>query len=236
MQPVSYEGPDPVHVRLRNVQEGSFEYQLEEWGYDDGGHTSETIAYTVIEQGVHVLPDGTTIEVGTVSTDHTFASVGFSQEFSTTPVVLSQAQTRNGSQPIVTRQRDVSPSGLDVKVQEAEANGTHNTERVGYIAIDPGAGSFGGISFEAGTTGDVVTHDWQQVSFGGSYGGSPGFLAAMQTYAGPDASELRYRNLTSDSAEIRVEEERSADDETRHVNAENVGYLVIGDDGLIYAE
>jgi len=235
MQPASADGPHPVHVRLRNVQGGSFEFQLEEWSYLDGGHTSETISYTVMEAGQHTLPDGSIVEAGTVQSDEEFANVGFAQSFSTKPVVLSQSQTTNGPQPIVTRQQGISAGGFDVRVQEEEALGTHNTERVGYIAIEPGAGTFGGIDFEAGTTGDVVTHDWQKVSFAENYGGSPALLAGMQTFDGPNAAGLRYQNLGGTSADVHVEEEQSANDETTHTN-EVVGYLVITDEGLIYAK
>jgi hypothetical protein len=219
---------------LRNVQSGSFEYQLEEWGYDDGPHTTETVSYTVMEAGQHTLPDGTTVGAGTVPTDEGFASVGFTQSFATAPVVLSQAQTRNGPQAIVTRQQGISSGGFDVRVQEAEANGTHATERVGYIAIEAGTGTFNGVDFEAGRTADVVTHNWQQVSFGGSYAGSAVFLAGMQTFDGDDTAGLRYQNLGGNGVDVRVEEEQSANGETRHTD-EVVGYLVIDDAGVINA-
>jgi hypothetical protein len=79
-----------------------------------------------------------------------------------------------------------------------------------------------------------VTHNWQQVSFEGSYAGSALFLGGMQTFGGPDTAGLRYRNLSGSSVDVRVEEERSAEDETKHTD-EIVGYLVIDDAGVINA-
>jgi hypothetical protein len=56
----------------------------------------------------------------------------------------------------------------------------------------------------------------------------------MQTFDGNDTAGLRYQNLSGSSVDVRVEEEQSADDETRHVD-EVVGYLVIDDEGVINA-
>jgi hypothetical protein len=119
-------------------------------------------------------------------------------------------------------------------VQESGANGSHTRERIGYIAIEPGSGSFGGIGFRAGTTGNTVTDDWHRIGFGENYGGAPGFLANMQTFDGSDTAGLRYRGLSGTSVGVMVEEETSSDDETAHTS-ENVGYLVTDDLGLIYA-
>lgn len=143
MKPASRNYSDFLHTRLKNVSNESFEFQLEEWDYDDGGHGEETVGYMVMEAGEHTLPDGTTVEVGTTTTDHSSTNVSFSAGFSTTPIVVSQAQTRNGSNAIVTRQ-SVSSSGFDVQVQEQESKGTHKDETVGYVAISPGTHSFDG--------------------------------------------------------------------------------------------
>jgi len=45
----SFNGPDPVTMRIRNVTNNRFEYQIDEWDYLDGGHIAETIAYMVME-------------------------------------------------------------------------------------------------------------------------------------------------------------------------------------------
>jgi hypothetical protein len=235
MQPVSANGGHPVHVRLRNVQGSSFGFQLEEWDYRDGSHTTETISYTVMEAGQHTLSDGTPVEAGTVRTDHSGTNAGFAQSFGSAPVVLSQAQTRDGPHEIVTRQQNVSTSGFDVKVQEERRDGTHATERIGYIAIEPGAGSLDGANFEVGRTGNTVTDSSHTIEFGRDMGSSPVFLAGMQTRDGPDSAGLRYQNLAGNSVDVFVEEEQSADDETRHTT-EVVGYFAFADGSLIYAK
>ncbi len=54
----------------------------------------------------------------------------------------------------------------------------------------------------------------------------------MQTTLGANTAGLRYTNLDGTSADVLVEEEQSADDETWH-RTEDVGYLVVGSGTLI---
>ncbi|PSP80861.1 hypothetical protein BRC81_01640 [Halobacteriales archaeon QS_1_68_20] len=226
MKPVSYNGGQPVHVRLRNVTGSGFEFQLEEWNYLNGKHTTETIHYLVVEKGVHTLADGTTIEAGSTQVDEDFNSASFSAPFSSAPVVLAQPQTKNGGDEVVSRQRNVTASGLELQLQEEEARaGYHTYESVGYVAAEAGSGSIDGYGYEFGVFDDVVTDDyWTWEGFANSYN-SPTFVADIRTYNGGDTSELRYRKLDSNSAEVYLEEEQSDDDETHHAD-DRVAYAV----------
>ena len=221
---LAYDGADPTHVRLRSVGDDRFEFKLEEWEYEDGPHTSETVGYLALDDGTHSL-DGATVEAGTVWTDDGFAAVSFDAGFASTPVVFSQPQTRRGLDAIVTRNRDVSADGMSVRCQEQDAYGAHMNEQVGYLAVERGYGTLGEAAFEAGRTADAVTHEWHEVTFDREYL-DPQFVADIQTYDGYDASQVRYRNLTSSGAEVKIEEGRSEDDETVH-RTERVGYLVV---------
>jgi subtilisin len=231
MDPLSYDGGHPSHVRLRNVAGDGFEFKIEEWKYLDGWHTSETMHYVVVEAGTYELADGTLVEAGTTSTGTSFTEVQFGQAFGSTPVVLSQAQTFDGNHPIVTRNRNLSTGGFEVKVQEEEAEGWHATESVGYLAVESGAGSNDGTAYEVNTTANAVTHDWHTISFEQSYD-DPLFVAGMQTTDGWQPAGVRYRNLTADSVEVFVEEERSDDDEMAHAD-EVIGYAVFDGSGSV---
>ena len=231
MNPPSHNGSQPCHVRLRNVSGSSFEFKIEEWAYLNGAHVTESIDYLVLESGTHTSPEGHRIEVGTTGADHTFSDVRFAQEFTQTPVVLGGAQTYRGADPIVTRQRDVSTTGMGVRVQEEQSRGAHVAETVGYVAVEPGTSSLNGVSIEAGRTSNAVTEGWYQLGFQSSYD-TPQFLAAMQTFDGPDPAGLRYRNLTKSGAEVKIEEEQSANTETIHTT-ESVGYVVLGSEGAL---
>lgn len=234
VSPASYEGSDPSTVRVRNVSSGSFEVQIDEWDYLDGGHGGETLSYLVVESGRHILEDGTILEAGNANNvEENFVTVNYSSAFSATPVVLSQAVTVNGSAAIVTRQQNVGSSSFQVKVQEEEAaDGDHAQETISWVAIETGTGATGGKQFEAGRTGDNVTDAWSTINFSLTYGGSHAFLAAMQTYDGTDPTALRYRNLDNDSAQVFAEEETSDDSETSHTS-ENVGFVVLASGNLV---
>ncbi|WP_266081643.1 hypothetical protein [Haladaptatus caseinilyticus] len=231
--PLSYNGPSPCHVRLRNVGGNSFGYKLEEWKYLDGRHISETFHALAAGVGSRQirLDDGRSsqVEVGTVSTPDRFISVSLSNSFGAeTPVVLAQSQTFNGGDPIVTRIQNVSNNSFDVRVQEEEAESGHpNNETVGYIALEEVVGEMNGRTFEVQRTGATISNRWSRINFQQSYE-DPKFVASIQTFNGADTANLRYRNLTGTSVEVKVEEGESADTETEHVS-EAVGYAVFED-------
>ena len=133
----SYHGSQPAHVRIKTVDPGSFEYQIEEWAYLDGLHYIEDITYLVIEDGRHRLQDGTILEAGKATRDHQWATVNFTDQFDGEPVVLSQCMSRSGGDPVVTRQRSISATGFDIRLQEEEAkeSGGHVNETIGYAAL-----------------------------------------------------------------------------------------------------
>ena len=87
---------------------------------------------------MHVLSDGTLVEVGVAQTDHSWTNVSFSSSFSVAPVTLNQSQTFNGGQAVITRQRNSTTSGFEVRLQEEEGNDNrHFVETVGYVAVTP---------------------------------------------------------------------------------------------------
>ena len=229
MTPPSYDGIQPCHVRLRNVNETGFEFKLEEWLYQDGGHRPETLHYVVMERGLYTLPDGTKIKAGSLSgIDNGFSTASYGFAFENVPVSITQPQTHNGRQPIVSRQRNIGTESHEVRVQEEETGGFHKDERVGMIIVEPGTGSFAGsVPFEVDRTSDAVTHKWYRINFEQTYE-NPVFVAGMQTFDGFQSAGLRYRNLTGSSVEMKIEEEQSKDNETGHVT-EVVGYLVVED-------
>ncbi len=222
LSPLSFNGAQPAAPRVRNVTSSSFEFQIDEWDYLDGGHVAETVSYVVMESGRHVLPDGRVVEAGNfAAVDHDWQAVGFAQAFASTPTVLSQTVSYDGPDAVVTRHQGIDANGFDVRLQEQQTGGTHLGESVAFIAVEPGADADG----EAGATPDAVTHDWHTLTFRQSYSAPPVMLAAMQSFDGSDTAALRYRDLGANAVELFVEEESSYDPETRHCN-ETVGYAL----------
>ena len=68
------EGADPVATRIRNVTPYGFQVAQVEPDGIDGRHISVTVHYLAVEAGVHALPDGTRVAVGTVGTQAQQAS------------------------------------------------------------------------------------------------------------------------------------------------------------------
>jgi len=229
MGPVSYNGGDPSTVRVSNVTSTSFDFQVDEWDYKDGAHTTEQIGYLVVESGMHSFGD-LIWQAGVIEVvDHTFQTAAFPRPFSTPPVVLTQVTTYHESSAVVTRVKGVARDSFNIRLQEeGAADSIHAGEQVAYLAIDTGSAEVDGKLFEA-ATGIAINDAWHTLSFGSSFD-SPTYLADIQTYEDPDPAGLRQKNLTSSSVENFVEEEQSEDSETGHAS-ENVGYLVIGSSG-----
>lgn len=255
MKPVSYRGHQPCHIRLRNVSSHGFEYRIEEWDYEDGGHTSELIYWTAILPGVYEIPGvaGTLsgIQAGRVPTTTDPETVNLTAPFfSNKPAVLAQSQTNNGkADSIVTRVDVASEDRFNVRLQEQESfNGYHRSEEVGYVAVDvPAFGSFplnflDGIvdmEFEARRptrkASDNPTNASRypfQVNNGNGFSRNPRLVADIQTRRGPQPCQLRYTDLERDHFNAFVEEEQSADQETTHA-PEDIGYMAFGSNGLI---
>lgn len=214
---LSYNGSDEAAIRVRNVTATSFEVRVQEWLNLDGWHTAESVSYVVVESGVHTLSDGTTLAAGVQSgIDHRWGTVDFGHTFDATPVILSQASSFLGGDTIVTRQRNATSTGFQVKVQEEEARGWHVGEDVSWIAVDAGTGSLGDNLYEVFQTSNSVTHRDRAISFSSDFTSSPVFIAGMQTTDGGDTAGIRHKNLSALGATIWVDEERSRDSETRH--------------------
>ena len=242
-QPLSYNGADPSIIRITNVNEvnDTFSFYVQEAEYKDGRHTTESFSYMVVEAGTWQLDDGTVIEVGTVNTNKIAASdwedVSFNGNFAQTPAILSQVQSNNDSEFVRTRQKNASANGFSLAMEEEEAlkNSGHQQETLGWLAISSGSGEWDGLTYQAGNTGDVVTHDWHELNFG-NFASTPNLLASIATYDGSDASGLRYRDISGagSNLQIKIEEEQSKDSEIRHTT-EDVSFLAIGGNGTLTA-
>ncbi|MDJ0660740.1 MAG: putative Ig domain-containing protein [Crocosphaera sp.] len=243
---VSYNGYQLATPRITNVTDNSFDIYLQEPINEDGTHILETLSYLVFEAGTYQLSDGTLVEVGTLNTDATtnlanhsltpWQTIEFDIDFADTPVIFSQVQTDNESDLVRTRQQNASADGFEVVMEEDEIKGrnseTHLVETIGYIAIASGNGNSNGVTFQAGSTSDSVTHGLSNLNFGGTFDNTPHFLANIATYDGPDPSTLRFQNLTANGVQVTLQEDTTFDNETKHTT-EVVNYLAIeGNNGL----
>ncbi|MFK8186436.1 MAG: SdrD B-like domain-containing protein [Phormidesmis sp.] len=242
VQPASSQEIDPVAVRLSNISGNQFTVALQEPSNLDGIHTTESLTYMVLEAGTWSLANGSKLEVGTFrQRDLIFQgsseTISFNHDFSETPVVLSQIQTSNGRDFVRTRQHSATDKSVQIGMEEQEnlRSSGHAEETIGYIAIETAENStWNGIDYEAGRTGNTVTHNWQTLNFETTLN-QPQLLASLSTYNGLDATGIRYQNLSTGSVQLRVEEDTTLDEETTHA-AENIDFLAFGGTGLLTGE
>ncbi len=234
MGPATFNGGQPMTLRVRNAASDGFEFQIDEWDYLDGGHATETIGYLVVEAGRHTLPGGAVIEAGKATVSSSAQGISFAQAFAEAPTVVSQAMTTNDPSAVVTRQQAVSAGGFQLRLQGEEADENHGSEQVGWIAMSRGSGTAEGQLYAAGATPNAVTHNWYTLSYAQSFAQPPVVVAAMQTTDGGDPATLRMRQRGAASVQVRVEEEKSDDAETNHTT-ETVGYLAFAP-GVISGE
>ena len=238
--PVSYNGGDPAIARITDLQSDRFSVYLQEPDYKDKKHTKESLSYLVLEAGSWQLADGTILEVGTIDTNATttssWSNINFDSEFSATPAIFSQVQTNNGKSFVRTRQKAASSDGFELAMEEEEALklSGHATETVGWLAIESGSGSWDGLDYQAGSTGNNIDHTWDTVNFGQSFDRSPNLFASLASFNGGDAAGLRYRSLGASAVQLKVEEDQSLDREIGHTS-EIANFLAIAGSGSLSA-
>ncbi len=226
MQPPSANDGDPVTVRVRNVTGSSFQYQLDEWEYQDGSHGTEAVGYFVVDTGTHDFVSGFRIQAGSAEAGSTRSTVTFPTPFSGPMVVFSQVTTTNDPEAVVTRHANPSQNDFDIEIHARESNKSHGTETVHWIAVSSGTSTAGTLDVLANVTSDTYTHDWRNISLSPGFASTPVFLAAMQRIDGGDTAGLRFRNLTGNDVEVKIDEEQSNDTETNHTT-EPIGFLAI---------
>ena len=226
----SQNGSSPVFTRVRNVTRTSFQVRLDEWEYQDGEHVLETVSYLAAEPGRHTL-GGVTVEAGAMTGADAPRTATFAQAFAKPPVVFAQVASVRDPTPVTTRVSDVHSGDFRVRLQEQEtetrAGRPHGNENIHWIALSRGTGTLAGERLRVGRTGAAVTDAWKTIWFKAAYPDAA-LLTAGQSIRGTDPATIRYRTLRTRSAQVRVHEEQSYDNEMAHNMKEKVGFVVIG--------
>jgi Ca2+-binding RTX toxin-like protein len=226
---------DPYTIRVRNLTETGFEWQIDEFDYLDGSRSvAEEISWLAIEEGTHTLDNGAVIQAGrTTATNENQTTVTFNSAFGSAPVVLSQVMTDNDSAAVVTRNRNASTTNFQVNMlEEEDADGTHATEEIGWIAIEAVGSPASG--FLVGATTATVDETVTTINFGGTFDNVPVFVHDQQTTNGGDTSYSKADGVTTTTARVLIQEEQSRDSEVNHPGRESVGYFALNE-GLLTA-
>lgn len=238
--PVSMRGTDPVTVRLDALDGDGFTIRLDEAPGTDGRHyVAETASWMVVEAGSWALADGTRIEAGHFTTDAMaatgFEQVSFTGSFDAAPALMTQIQTSDDAEWVISRVKPPSERGFSYAMQEAEvATGGHGPETIGYVAMDRGTGSWDGHTFQAATTDALFDETATPLAFADVIDTTPNLLGQLASYYGKDPAVLRSDAVDADGALLRAQEETSLDAEILH-QAEIVQFLAIEGEGLLTA-
>ena len=229
--PPSFRGAGSGVLRMRNLDEDSFELRYQEWAYLNGRHgRRERGFYLVAERGIQSL-GGLILEAGTVETALEITEgteeVVFSAPFAEMPGVFASVNTENDLEPVTVRITGRSNLGFQLAMQPEEAGtGVHGTERLSWIAIQRGDGTLSD-GRRVRVMDAVLDAPVVSVPFGmGVRNRFPVVLSHIVSTLGIDPVVLRFENLDATGVDLVAEEEQSADAETEHGAAEDLSVFI----------
>ena len=232
----------PTVTRI-SVTSTSFDVRLQ--NPSGGPVATENVSYLVVEEGTWTI-DGHLVEAQTYTstvTDEKNSWVGEMQSYKqsyTNPVVLGQVMSVNDPDFSVfwdqgsVRTDPPSAAALTTgKTVAEDSDVTRSDETVGFIVIEAGHGTIGGVEFEAALGTDTVKGIEKKppytYTFNTPFASAPSI--ALLTMAGVDSNEGAWAQVygatlaTATSLFLSVDEDQIGDTDRKHTH-EQVGYLV----------
>ncbi len=132
-----------VVERIQNVNSNTFQIQLQEEEAADGIHATEEVGYIAIDQGAATSGE---ISLNAVRTANVVTDGNRTIDFgdiggSASPVILTDAQTRDGADVGLIRHRSSTSTSVTVFFEEEKSRDSelaHTTEVAGVLALEPG--------------------------------------------------------------------------------------------------
>ncbi|WP_196597996.1 DUF7927 domain-containing protein [Kangiella spongicola] len=172
---------------------------------------SESVQWIVIEQGTWVFPDGTKVEAYNHPTNTLRSKAGsgsardvisFSHNYTTRPAIIHSVSSFNEADwvtssvwgPSTNRNTLPDITGFSLTLEGGEAENSHATEVIGWMAIEPVSGLNNGNRYSAGVVDRIVDRhndECQIINIGASYTSIPNVIAKHNTMAGGDGSWVR---------------------------------------------
>lgn len=250
---LSYNGGDPTHARVKDVDTTGFDVRLEEWEYRNINHTTETIVYLAAKDGIHTMTvNGLlhTVEAGQIKTNATATDDDFDTEqisfnsynnllykFDNRPLVFAGVSSNESERPVIARISEIKSNGSSFKVslqneEDYFSSAPHPaTENIDWIAMDAVSGistSFftGTIAVIQTSNSDEANSSFSDIIFDSAFDETP--ILALTSWSNNDDDTVfaRYKNLTTSGFSVLMEEEKSDDNETSH-DKEDILYLAV---------
>lgn len=175
---------------------------------------------------VYTLANGTRVAAGVVQkVTNEWKYVKLPITFSQKPLIFATVSSNGEFSAVNVQLRNIYTQGFEVRLREEEAaDGKHGIETVSWIAIEPGSQNDAFI-FQAGLF-DNANDTLKTINFGSQFLTNPHFFASVQTTNETDPVSIRTTSLNASGVQFFLQEETSADAETKHAN-ETMGYLAI---------
>jgi len=132
---------DAVTGRIRNISTDSFRFRMQEQELNTQEHAAEVVSYVAWEPSSGLAGDFA-FEVDKTQNvvTHGFYNVGFSEWFTSIPVLLADMQTTDGGDTANVRYDEKDSSGVNLMIDEEQSANTetnHTTEVLGYMVFSP---------------------------------------------------------------------------------------------------
>ena len=157
--------------------------------------TTLAVLWSPLAWGLEVDSAEVALPSTTSATVELWEAVTFGTTFTTVPVVIASPGPSTGGQPFTIRIQNVTTSGFEAQIVEAEGTSgpTHYAVDMTYIAMEEGVhGLPDGSLIIASTTATTeeqyasnhgLVGSWESVSFGVSFADPPAILTQVQTTA-----------------------------------------------------
>jgi hypothetical protein len=242
----------PAVVRMKDVGPLSFEISLQNPKNGDSlEDQGRDVHCVVVEEGSWDMPDGRKIEANkyeSIVTDDNISWVGEEQYYAnsyTTPIVLGQVMSYNDERWSVfwsrggSRQQEApSSSKLFTGKHVGQDNSiTRENESIGYIVIEAGHATSGGIEIETARGADTVegyVDGSKKYDFVKPFSTKPAVAVLSQVgMDGPDGSWALLAKISSEvSMNVAVDEDTIGDGDRAHTT-EQVDYIVFSAAGPV---
>jgi RHS repeat-associated protein len=240
----NYEGGDaPAVVRVRNAAGNSFQVRVQ--NPSDQPLSGYTVHYLVVEEGVYTQAQhGVKMEAvkyTSTRTDRAGSWIAESRSYQQSyaqPVVLGQVMTANDpdwsvfwARGSVQGNPPTSSYLFTGKHVGADTDTTRANETIGYLVIESGSGSIGGVAYVAGVGPDSVRGVDDSPPFNYTIGGPSTAEIALVSAAAMDGGDggwpVLYGSAPVSASQLGLafDEDQIRDAERNHTH-EEVPYLV----------
>ncbi|MEO0413477.1 MAG: tandem-95 repeat protein, partial [Verrucomicrobiota bacterium] len=240
--PVGGSGYPPLVARIQQADDDSFQIKVQRVDGLDDPISGVQVQFIVVEAGIYTEEDhGIKLEAVRIEsdlTDYKGSWQGESQELGNdyeNLVVLGQVMTTNDEDHSVFWSRGQgarhAADGDNFYVGKhvgEDPDTDREAETIGYIVLEAGLHTLGGIDFVAGVTEDNVTHKTKRVDLGNlSADGAVLSSAGMDGRDGGITTLANRFSENSDNLYVTITEDTLGDSERRHTT-EQVSYLAFG--------